>query len=73
MGSDNSSFEQLRGLARLSAPWPLITAIFTTTMVVIMTLKLRSKQPWSLSDPVPRIYNTVQFLTNNETFMKRVM
>jgi hypothetical protein len=34
---------------------------------------LTSKEPPSLWDNIPFVSNTLQFLTNNELFMKRVM
>lgn len=72
MESAPISFGQMRWLTEIDAPWPLITALSLVALVVL-TSRFRSREPWSLSDPVPRIYNTIQFLTNNEKFMKRVM
>lgn len=50
--------------------WTLITVI---SLAVLAALNSWRREPSSLIDPIPGVYNTVQFLTNNEIFMKRVM
>jgi hypothetical protein len=65
-------FELMEWVTNLNAQWLLIT-IFSLGALVILTSQLRTREPWSLSDPIPRVWNTIQFLTNNEKFMKRVM
>lgn len=49
--------------------WPLLILLSLTAWRFISS----RGEPVKLSDPIPGIYNTVQFLTNNEKFMKRVM
>jgi hypothetical protein len=66
------SFEWMKWATHIDLQWPLIT-IASLVALVVLTSQLRSKEPWSLSDPIPRVWNTVQFLTNNEKFMNRVM
>ncbi|KAH8820156.1 putative cytochrome P450 [Xylogone sp. PMI_703] len=49
-----------------------LTAIITISLIVFVTLSWRSGEPQNLIDPIPYVYNTIQFLTNNERFMDRV-
>ena len=64
-----SSIGQLRGLlAEHYALGLLATAVIF--LVALTTFSSRG-QPQRLVDPIPYVYNTVQFLTNNEKFMNR--
>lgn len=69
----NSSIAQLRGLAGHYAPGLLITVLSLVALVAFTSRLRATGEPQSLSDPIPFVFNTLQFLTNNEKFMKRVM
>ncbi|EED16620.1 cytochrome P450, putative [Talaromyces stipitatus ATCC 10500] len=56
-------------LSNRNAVWTLITLLSFVAWIFLGSFG----EPTKLSDPVPGVYNTVQFLTNNERFMKRVM
>jgi hypothetical protein len=67
----NGSVAQLQGLAEHYAPGLLLTIL---TLVVVATFASRlgaSQQPPSLSDPIPFVFNTLQFMLDNEKFMER--
>jgi hypothetical protein len=46
---------------------------FTLLIVASIASWLTSNEPPGLWDTIPFVSNTLQFLTNNELFMKRVM
>ena len=68
----NSVFGQPQELAKNYAPG-LVLTIISLVVVAAFTSRLRaSGQPPSLSDPIPFIFNTAQFVYKNEKFMNRV-
>lgn len=73
MESVNDSVGQLRGLAENHARELLVTAVFLLVLAAIVSRPKATRQPQKLGDPIPFVFNTFQFLTNNEKFMKRVM
>ena len=51
----------------------LLLTIVSLVVIAIFTTRIRaSGQPPSLSDPIPFIFNTAQFVYGNEKFMNRV-
>jgi hypothetical protein len=51
----------------------LITAILFLTVLVVLTARSQAVgEPQTLWDPVPFVFNTLQFVTNNDRFMQRV-
>lgn len=56
-------------LGNRNVVWTLVTILSFVAWMFLGSLG----EPTKLSDPIPGVYNTVQFLTNNEKFMKRVM
>ncbi|KAK4207438.1 hypothetical protein QBC37DRAFT_298716 [Rhypophila decipiens] len=50
----------------------LLVLSFSVVLFVLLRLS-RSSGPPSLADPIPFVYNTAQFVFNNDKFMKRAM
>lgn len=68
-----SLYEQLSALvAGDSARGPIIIAVLLLVVVAFTWGSKVARKPRSLRDPVPFVFNTVQFLTNNAKFTKRV-
>ena len=67
----NSSFGHLQGLAERYVPGLLLTILSLVVVAALSSRVRTSRQPPSLSDPIPFIFNTVQFVLDNEKFMKR--
>ncbi|KAL9087509.1 MAG: hypothetical protein Q9165_006620 [Trypethelium subeluteriae] len=75
MAFADSSPGQIGGLLEHSAKGSLTTVLALVVLVAFVVLTTRSratKEPQSLWDPIPFAFNTLQFVTNNATFMKRV-
>jgi len=69
----NSSIRQLRGLTEHYAPALLITVLSSVALMAFISWLRAAREPQSLRDSIPFVFNTLQFLTNNEKFMERVM
>ena len=65
---------QLRGLAEQHAPGPLVVAAGALAVgaLVVFAAPWKWKAPPSLLDPIPFVFNTIQFVFYNERFMIRV-
>ncbi|ORY71962.1 putative cytochrome P450 [Pseudomassariella vexata] len=74
MESINCSFDNLRELVDGHyAPRGLLIIVLCVTVLVVLTLHLKAvSEPRALADPIPFIFNTIQFVTDNERFMHRV-
>ena len=75
MESVKSSIGQIKGLeehcdARLLTI--LLPLVLLVVFVIFTTQFQKTGEPQSLWDPIPFAFNTIQFLTNNEKFIKRV-
>lgn len=57
-----------------SASWVFwFVTIASTVALVLLVSQLRAGSgPKALHDPIPRVYNTLQFMSNNHKFMTRV-
>ena len=70
---NNSTVQRLQGLAENSNPRLLITVLGLVALVTLASWLTAAGEPPKLRDNIPFVSNTLQFLTDNEKFMKRVM
>lgn len=49
-----------------------IGVLLAVTALLSRLARTTSRQPPSLSDPIPYVYNTLQMLLDNDKFMQRV-
>ena len=68
----DGSFGQLRDLAERYASGLLLTLALLVMVAALTSRSGTSRQPPRLSDPIPFVFNTLQFVLDNEKFMKRV-
>lgn len=75
MGSINGLFGHLQGfVSGHYAPSSLLATavLFLVTLVVLTSRSKAVGEPLTLWDPIPYVFNTLQFVTNNDRFMQRV-
>jgi hypothetical protein len=70
---NNSTVQWPQGLAEHSKPRLLIVVPALVALVALTSWLTAAGEPPRLRDNIPFISNTLQFLTDNEKFMKRVM
>ena len=70
-GDPEQPIEQIQHLAKQFAPQLLLTFALFVTAIAFTSRVRGTKQPPSLSDPIPYIFNTLQFLRDNDKFMAR--
>ena len=72
MDFGNNSVRQLHGFAEHYASGWLLSLLTVTIAAVLISRINASQQPPSLMDPIAFVFNTLQFLLDNEKFMQRV-
>ena len=70
-GKPEESIKQIQHLANNFGPQLLVGFVLLLTAAAFASRARGTKQPPSLSDPIPYIFNTLQFLRNNDKFMAR--
>jgi len=71
--TNNSTVQQTQGLAEYTSPRVLISVLALVALVTLTSWLTAAGEPPRLRDNIPFVSNTLQFLTDNEKFMKRVM
>ncbi|ROV86731.1 hypothetical protein VMCG_10908 [Cytospora schulzeri] len=74
MGLADSFLSALSEAVDAGASWPYwLMTIALSVVSVFLAFRLRTRSgPQALSDPIPHLYNTLQFMFNNHKFMSRV-
>lgn len=62
---------RLRGMAEHYGSGPLVATVLALGAVVVFAVPRRS--PPNLLDPIPFVFNTIQFVFSNQRFMSRAM
>ena len=71
--ANSSTVQPPGGLAEQANPRLLIVVLALVSLVTLTSWLTTAKEPPRLRDTIPFVTNTLQFLTDNEKFMKRVM
>ena len=67
----NGSVEQFQKLTEHHAAETLVAVVSVLVVAALLSRAWNTKEPPSLFDPIPYVYNTLQFILDNEKFMKR--
>ena len=67
----NNLGARLRGMAEHYGSGPLVATVLALGAVGVFAVPWKS--PPSLLDPIPFVFNTIQFVFNNQRFMNRAM
>ena len=70
---NNSTLQQPQAIAEHSNPRLLISVLVLVGLLTLTSWLTAAGEPPRLRDNIPFVSNTLQFLTDNEKFMKRVM